>query len=164
MKTEKILNMIVKDFVKYQEGKRARQVMVGRCRYAGTDLIGYTQERTNAYFLLPSYFPFDIEKLAAHETDFNIFTKNVPLDQLENTHSKIDTVIHGKKATLRVYKTTDGKNVYFNDKLFAGFDSDVILTGTGTTTPAYVWEGGSIGTAYPSGLVMPIRLPREPEI
>lgn len=164
MKTEKILNMIVKDFVKYQEGKRARQVMVGRCQYAGTDLIGYTPEGHNAYFLLPSYFPFDVEKLAYNEMKFNTFTENVPISQLENTHSKIDTVSYGKKITARVYKTPDGKNVYFDDKLFAGFDPDIILTGTGTTTPAYVWEGRSIGTAYPAGLVMPIRLQKEPEI
>ena len=164
MKTEKILNMIVKDFVKYQDGKRARQVMIGRCQYAGTDLIGYTPEGHNAYFLLPSYFPFDVEKLTANEMQFNTFTENVPLRQLENTHSKIDTVSYGKKITARVYKTPDGKNVYFNDKLFTGFDSDIILTGTGTTTPAYVWEGGSIGSAFPAGLVMPIRLQKEPEI
>lgn len=164
MKTEKILNMIVKDFIKYQEGKRARQVMVGRCQYAGTELIGYTPEGHNAYFLPPSYFPFAVEKLTANEMNFNAFTENVPLEKLENTHSKIDTVSYGKKITARVYKTTDGKNVYFNDKLFAGFDSDVILTGTGTTTPAYVWEGGSIGNTLPAGLVMPIRLQKEPEI
>lgn len=164
MKTEKILNMITRDFIKYQEGKRARQVMVGRCQYAGTDLIGYTPERHNAYFLLPSYFPFYIEKLTANEMDFNSLTKNVPFDPLVDTHSKIDTVSYGKKITARVYKTTDGKNVYFNDKLFTGFDSDIILTGTGTTTPAYVWEGGSIGTTFPAGLVMPIRLPEDPEL
>ena len=164
MKTEKILNMIVKDFIRYQEGKRDRQVMVGRFQYAGTELIGYTPEGLNAYFLLPSYFPFDVKKLAANEMQFSTFTENIPLSHLENTHSKIDTVSNGKKITARVYKTPDGKNVYFNDKLFTGFDSDIILTGTGTTTPAYVWEGGSIGTAYPSGLVMPIRLQKEPEI
>ena len=155
MKTEKILNMIVKDFVKYQDGKRARQVMVGRCKYGGTDLIGYTPEGHNAYFLLPSYFPFDIEKLTENEMEFNRFTKNVPLTRLENTHSKIDTTLRGKRETLRVYKTPDGKNVYFNDKLFIGFESDIILTGTGTTTPAYVWEGGGIGSEFPSGLVLP---------
>lgn len=164
MKTEKILNMITKDFIKYQEGKRARQVMVGRCQYAGTELIGYTPEGHNAYFLPPSHFPFAVEKLTANEMNFNAFTENVPLEKLENTHSKIDTVSDGKKITVRVYKTPDGKNVYFNDKLFAGFDSDIALTGTGTTTPAYVWEFGNIGTAYPSGLVMPIRLPKKPEI
>lgn len=157
MKTEKILNMIVKDFVKYQDGKRTRQVMVGRCQYAGTDLIGYTPEGYNAYFMHPSYFPFDVEKLAANEMKFNTFTENVPLSQLENTHSKIDTVLHGKKATLRVYKTADGKNVYINDKLFAGFENDTILTGTSETAPVYVWEGGSIGNAFPAGLVMPTR-------
>ena len=164
MKTEKILNMIVKDFVKYQEGKRARQVMVGRCQYAGTELIGYTPEGHNAYFLPPSHFPFAVKKLTANEMHFNTFTENAPLEKLENTHSKIDTVSDGKKITVRVYKTPDGENVYFNDKLFAGFDSDIILTGTGTTTPAYVWEGGSIGSSFPAGMVMPIRLPKEPEI
>lgn len=163
MKTEKILNMIVKDFIKYQEGKRARQVLVGRCQYAGTDLIGYTQERTNAYFLLPSYFPFDIEKLSANEMDFNALTKNVPLAQLVDTHSKIDKTIYRKKAILRVYKTPDGKNVYFNDKLFAGFDSDIVLTGSGVKMPAYVWEGGSIGNAFPVGLVMPTYIGDEEE-
>ena len=156
MKTEKILNMIVKDFIKYQEGKRARQVMVGWCQYAGTELIGYTQEGHNAYFLLPSYFPFDIDKLTANEMKFNTFTENVPLEKLENTHSKIDKTIYGKNAILRVYKTPDGKKVYFNDKLFAGFDSDIILTGSGTKTPAYVWEGGSIGNVFPVGMVMPV--------
>ena len=157
MKTEKILNMIVKDFVKYQDGKRDRQLMIGRCQYEGTDLIGYTPEGYNAYFLLPSYFPFDVEKLTANEMEFNTFTKNVPFTQLENTHTKIDTVSHGEKITVRVYKTTDGKNVYFNDKLFTGFDSDIILTGTGTMTPAYVWEGGSIGSTFPAGLVLPTK-------
>ena len=164
MKTEKILNMIVKDFIKYQEGKRARQVMVGRCQYAGTELIGYSPEEHNVYFLLPSYFPFAVEKLTANEMNFNAFTENVPLEKLENTHSKIDTVSCGKKATLWVYKTADGKNVYINDKLFAGFENDIILTGTSETAPVYVWEVGSIGTAYPSGLVMPIRLQKVPEI
>ena len=155
MKTEKILNMIAKDFVKYQDGKRARQLMVGRCKYDGTDLIGYSPEGHNAYFLLPSYFPFAVEKLTANEMNFNAFTENVPLEKLENTHSKIDTTLQGKRATLRVYKTPDGKKVYFNDKLFTGFDSEIILTGTGTTTPAYVWEGGSIGSSLPAGLVLP---------
>ena len=155
MKTEKILNMIVKDFIRYNEGKRSRQLMVGRCQYDGTDLIGYTSEGQNAYFLLPSYFPFDIEKLTANEMNFNKFTKNVPLTKLENTYTKIDTTLHGKRSTLRVYKTPDGKNVYFNDKLFTGFESDIILTGTGTRNPAYVWEGGSIGSTFPAGLVLP---------
>lgn len=163
MKTEKILNMIVKDFIKYQEGKRARQVMVGRCQYAGTDLIGYTPEGHNAYFLLPSYFPFDVEKLTGHEMMFNTFTENVPLERLENTHNKIDTTLFGKKATLRVYKTPDGKKVYFNDKLFVGFDADSILTGSGAMAPAYIWEGGSIGNALPAGLVMPVRYEGEEE-
>ena len=157
MKTEKILNMITKDFIKYQEGKRARQVMVGRCQYAGTDLIGYTPEGHNAYFLLPSYFPFAVEKLTANEMNFNAFTENVPLEKLENTHSKIDTVSYGKKITARVYKTPGGKNVYINDKLFVGFENDIILTGTSETAPVYVWEGGSIGNAFPAGLVMPTR-------
>lgn len=155
MKTEKILNMIVKDFVKYQNGKRARQVMVGRCQYAGTELIGYTPEGHAAYFLLPSYFPFAVEKLTANEMNFNAFTENVPLEKLENTHSKLEKTVSGKKTILRVYKTPDGKNVYFNDKLFAGFDSDIILTGSGTKRPTYVWEGGNIGNAFPVGLVMP---------
>ena len=163
MKTEKILNMIVKDFVKYQDGKRARQGMVGRCKYGGTDLIGYTPERSNAYFLLPTYFPFDIEKLATYEMDFNAFTKNVPLEKLKNTNSKLEKTISGKKTILRVYKTPDGKNVYFNDKLFAGFDSDVVLTGSGGKMPAYVWEGGSIGNAFPAGLVMPTYIGDEEE-
>lgn len=164
MKAEKVLNMITKDFIKYQEGKRARQVMVGRCQYAGTELIVYTPEGHSAYFFPLPYFPFAVEKLTANEINFNAFTENVPLEKLENAHSKIDTVLYGKKITVRVYKTPDGKNVYFNDKLFAGFDSDIILTGTGTTTPAYVWEGGNIRAAYPSGMVMPIRLPKEQEI
>lgn len=163
MKTEKVLNMIVKDFIKCQEGKRARQVMVGRCQYAGTDLIGYTPERTNAYFLLPSYFPFGVEKLTANEMDFNSLTKNVPPDQLVDTHSKMEKTIHGKKAILRVYKTPDGKNAYFNDKLFAGFDSDIVLTGSGVKMPAYVWEGGNIGNAFPVGMVTPTYIGNEEE-
>ena len=157
MKTEKILSMIVKDFIKYQEGKRARQVMVGRCQYAGTELIGYTPEGHNAYFLLPSYFPFDVEKLTAYKMNFNAFTENVPLEKLENTHSKIDTVSCRKKATLRIYKTADGKNVYVNDKVFVGFENDILLTGTSETAPVYVWEGGSIGNSFPAGLIMPTR-------